>query len=111
MLLVRVRDELKMTISAYQTLYNSSVTFGMRKQMQSELGTPQLEEEIAQLAAKKAALSDKLAELGNKREFVEKQIKERRLAEEKKRSEELEFLKYQLNNYQTFIKQANELNK
>lgn len=30
-LLLRVRDELKMTIAAYQTLYQSSVTFGMRK--------------------------------------------------------------------------------
>jgi dynein light intermediate chain len=31
LLLMRVRDELKMTISAYQTLYKSSVAFGMRK--------------------------------------------------------------------------------
>ena len=31
LLLLRVRDELKMTIAAYQTLYQSSVTFGMRK--------------------------------------------------------------------------------
>jgi hypothetical protein len=36
LLLMRVRDELKMTIAAYQTLYQSSVTFGMRKQLQSE---------------------------------------------------------------------------
>jgi dynein light intermediate chain len=40
---MRVRDELKMTISAYETLYESSVTFGMRKQLQSEQGAPQLE--------------------------------------------------------------------
>ena len=32
-LLVRVRDEIKMTIAAYQTLYQSSVTFAMRKQL------------------------------------------------------------------------------
>jgi dynein light intermediate chain len=30
---MRVRDELKMTIAAYQTLYQSSVTFGIRKQV------------------------------------------------------------------------------
>jgi hypothetical protein len=35
LLLMRVRDELKMTISDYETLYESSVTFGMRKQLQS----------------------------------------------------------------------------
>ena len=35
---MRVRDELKMTIAAYQTLYQSSVTFGVRKQVESEEG-------------------------------------------------------------------------
>lgn len=31
LLLLRARDEIKMTISAYQTLYQSSTTFAMRK--------------------------------------------------------------------------------
>ena len=35
-LLVRVRDEIKMTIQAYQTLYESSVAYGMRKALQAE---------------------------------------------------------------------------
>lgn len=35
-LLVRVRDEVKMTILAYQTLYESSIAYGMRKAMQAE---------------------------------------------------------------------------
>ena len=34
LLLLRVRDELRMTIAAYQTLYESSVAFGMRKALQ-----------------------------------------------------------------------------
>lgn len=33
---MRVRDEVKMTILAYQTLYESSVAYGMRKAMQAE---------------------------------------------------------------------------
>ena len=33
LLLLRIRDEIKMTITAYQTLYQSSVTFAMRKQL------------------------------------------------------------------------------
>ena len=37
LLLLRVRDEIRMTIAAYQTLYASSVTFGTRKQLQSKL--------------------------------------------------------------------------
>lgn len=34
LLLLRVRDEMRMTIAAYQTLYESSVAFGMRKALQ-----------------------------------------------------------------------------
>ena len=35
-LLVRARDEIKMTIAAYQTLYESSIAYGMRKALMSE---------------------------------------------------------------------------
>lgn len=31
LLLLRVRDEARMTVAAYQTLYESSIAFGMRK--------------------------------------------------------------------------------
>lgn len=34
LLLLRVRDEIKMTLAAYQTLYQSSIAFGMRKALQ-----------------------------------------------------------------------------
>ena len=51
-MLVRVRDEIKMTISAYQTLYQSSVTFAMRKQLQAEHGKADLEKTIEQLENK-----------------------------------------------------------
>ena len=33
---MRVRDEIKMTIQAYQTLYESSIAYGMRKALQDE---------------------------------------------------------------------------
>ena len=35
-LLVRVREEIKMTIQAYQTLYESSIAYGMRKALMAE---------------------------------------------------------------------------
>lgn len=60
LLLMRVRDELKMTISAYQTLYQSSVTFGMRKQLQSEQGKSELENKIEELQKKKSKLEEKV---------------------------------------------------
>ncbi len=42
-LLVRVRDEIKMTIQAYQTLYESSIAYGMRKALQAEQSRAEME--------------------------------------------------------------------
>merc|ERR1711898_63549 len=36
LLLVRVRDEMRMTIQAYQTLYESALAYGMRCALQGE---------------------------------------------------------------------------
>jgi dynein light intermediate chain len=57
---MRVRDELKMTIAAYQTLYQSSLTFGMRKQMQSEQGKTELEQKLSELSKNKAQLLERV---------------------------------------------------
>ena len=47
---MRVRDEIKMTIQAYQTLYESSVAYGMRKALQAEQSK---QEKLLQLASLK----------------------------------------------------------
>lgn len=46
LLLLRVRDEIRMTIAAYQTLYESSVAFGMRKALESEKGKADMERQV-----------------------------------------------------------------
>ena len=46
LLLLRVRDELQMTLRAYQTLYESSVAFGMRKALMVEQGKSELERKV-----------------------------------------------------------------
>ena len=53
---MRVRDEIKMTIQAYQTLYESSVAYGMRKALQAEQGKTDMEGAIARLEEDKATL-------------------------------------------------------
>ena len=53
LLLLRIRDEIKMTIAAYQTLYQSSSTFAMRKQIQAEHGMADLDRKIEELEAEK----------------------------------------------------------
>ena len=42
LLLLRVRDEIKMTIASYQTLYESAILFGIKKQLQAEEGKEEL---------------------------------------------------------------------
>ena len=60
LLVMRVRDELKMTIAAYQTLYLSSINFGIKKQLESEEGMKELEEEVQAVVRRRDSLIDKV---------------------------------------------------
>jgi len=93
LLQLRVRDEIRMTIAAYQTLYESSIAFGMRKALQSEQGKTDMEEKIVELEGDKAELEKQVGELKAKCESIEKREAERRAIEEKKHTEEIQFLK------------------
>ena len=60
LLLLRVRDEIQMTIAAYQTLYESSIAFGMRKALMAEQGKVDLQQQIEQLEAERQELEHKV---------------------------------------------------
>ena len=51
LLLLRIRDEIRMTVAAYQTLYESSVAFGMRKALQAEQGKADMEAKVCGVVA------------------------------------------------------------
>ncbi|XP_067931525.1 33 kDa inner dynein arm light chain, axonemal-like [Watersipora subatra] len=93
LLLLRVRDEIRMTIAAYQTLYESSVAFGMRKALQAEQGKADMERKISELEQDKRDLERQVNELKARCEQIEKRAAELRQVEEKKHAEELQFLK------------------
>ena len=105
LLLLRVRDEIRMTIDAYKTLYDSSVTFGVRKQIQAEQGISVMESNISDLKNRKKELENKVLELRNTVDVTEKREAESRALEEKKRKERLEFLKHQGQHLDLFLKQ------
>jgi len=107
LLLMRTRDEMRMTIEAYRTLYNSSVTFGIKKQLKAEQGLPDLEADVEALEKIKAAHELELHELKSKLELVEKREAERKTADDKRRKEEVDFLKYQGQHLDSFLKQMN----
>ncbi|NXE13193.1 IDLC protein, partial [Lophotis ruficrista] len=93
LLLLRVRDEIQMTIAAYQMLYESSVSFGMRKALQAEQGKSDMEKRIAELEEEKRELERQVSEERAKCDAIEKQGNERLRIEEKKYTEEIQFLK------------------
>uniref|UniRef100_A0A8C3XD06 Axonemal dynein light intermediate polypeptide 1 n=1 Tax=Cyanoderma ruficeps TaxID=181631 RepID=A0A8C3XD06_9PASS len=93
LLLLRVRDELQLTLAAYQALYESSVAFGVRKALQAEQGKAHLEKRIVELEEEKKELEKQVSEEKAKCEAIERQETERREIEEKKHSEEVQFLK------------------
>ena len=93
LLLLRVRDEIRMTLAAYQTLYESSVAFGMRKALQAEQGKADMENHLKQLEEEKKGLEHNVQELKAKCEAIEKRENERRAMEERKHAEEIAFLK------------------
>ncbi|KAG9334225.1 hypothetical protein AGOR_G00120070 [Albula goreensis] len=93
LLLLRVRDEIRMTIAAYQTLYESSVAFGMRKALQAEQGKNEMQKKIQALENEKKELERQVNEQKAKCEAIEKRETERRQVEEKKHTEEIQFLK------------------
>jgi dynein light intermediate chain len=51
LLLLRVRDEIKATISSYQTLYESSMAYGIRKAVQAAQHKAELQRELKDLSA------------------------------------------------------------
>eukprot|EP00045_Choanoeca_perplexa_P003823 m.33674 g.33674 ORF g.33674 m.33674 type:complete len:201 (-) comp12250_c0_seq7:106-708(-) len=93
LLLLRIRDEIRMTLSAYQTLYESSIAFGMRKALQAEAGKGDMVNEIDGLKQENADLQSEVQKLKAKCEEIEQREKERRATEQRKHEEELQFLK------------------
>eukprot|EP00596_Hydrurales_sp_CCMP1899_P004430 CAMPEP_0119042042 /NCGR_PEP_ID=MMETSP1177-20130426/14310_1 /TAXON_ID=2985 /ORGANISM="Ochromonas sp, Strain CCMP1899" /LENGTH=231 /DNA_ID=CAMNT_0007008545 /DNA_START=163 /DNA_END=855 /DNA_ORIENTATION=+ len=107
LLLLRTRDELRMTTDSYKTLFASSIVFGIKKQLRAEQGLPVLEEQVAELEGDKTLLELEVQELRSKLEIIEKREAERKSADEKRRKEELDFLKYQGQHLDSFLKQMN----
>uniref|UniRef100_UPI003590200C 33 kDa inner dynein arm light chain, axonemal-like n=1 Tax=Myxine glutinosa TaxID=7769 RepID=UPI003590200C len=92
LILLRVRDELRMTIAAYETLYESSIAFGIRKALQAEHGKGEMEAKILDLEQKNKELEHSGNELRAQCEAIGRQETERRQVDEKNHNEEVQFL-------------------
>ena len=104
LLLLRTRDEARMTLDAYKTLYEASIAFGVRKQLQAEAGIPELEAEIAAAADAKKTLETQVAALKNKLDVVERRVAAKRALDDKRRKEEIGYLKHENKHLESFVK-------
>ena len=93
LLLLRVRDEIRMTIAAYQTLYESSIAFGMRKALQAEQGKADMRNRIEELEQDKTELEKTVSRLKAKCEDIERLGVEEREKEQRRHREAFETLK------------------
>ncbi|XP_037108675.1 axonemal dynein light intermediate polypeptide 1-like [Syngnathus acus] len=93
LLLLRVRDEIKMTIAAYQTFYESSMVFGVRKALHDEQDKVALKDRISDLENIKEELIEKLDYQKKKCVEVKKMAAEKQEAQEKTCTEEIQSLR------------------
>ncbi|KAL9646755.1 hypothetical protein ABK040_001177 [Willaertia magna] len=99
LLLLRVRNEIRMTIKAYKQLYESSIAFGMRKALHAEDGKTEMEQKIKTLEKEKLDLEKQVKEWQAKCEAIEKREREKNKQERKKFEEEIAFLRKQNQQY------------
>ncbi|KAJ3597329.1 hypothetical protein NHX12_000857 [Muraenolepis orangiensis] len=93
MQLLRVRDEIRMTVAAYQTVVESSMAFGSRKALQAQQGQAGKENQISDLEREKQDLERQVNEQKAKCEAVERRALERQQTEERKHGEDVQLLK------------------
>lgn len=92
LLLMRTRDEIRMTIEAYKSLYADSVCFGIQKQLKAEEGVPDLVAEAATLEKENAQLELDLYELRSTLTRNDKKEQELQATDQKRRLDEIDYL-------------------
>merc|ERR1711988_1451017 len=103
LLLMRVRDEMKLTISAYNTLYESSVAFSTRKAIQAQDGIADMEKKLEELEDESVQLSQKL-------ETTKRRENEKCNVMKKKHTEAVEYLMRSNTQLEKAVKQMDPKN-
>lgn len=93
LLLLRVRDEVRMTLDAYRSIYESSTAFGMRKALHAEQTKVELEARIRSLEREKEDLQKQVSELEEQCDHIEEEEANRRELADKKHAEEVAFFR------------------
>lgn len=93
LLLLRVRDEIRMTLDAYRSIYESATAFGMRKALHAEQTKVELEARIRTMESEKEELQRQVDELEDLNDRIEEDEAARRQMEDKHHAEEVAFFR------------------
>lgn len=93
LLLLRVRDEINMTLQAYQTIYESSIGFGCRKALYAKKGEIETSDLIQNLQTELIQLENEANDLKAKIDAIQRKEEREREALKRKQAEEVQFLK------------------
>lgn len=107
---VRLKNESKMTIDTYKTLYDGSLAFGMRKTIESKEGLDELNNKINEYKKKKELLKSKLESKQIEKQNIEKYYSDVIISQNKKNIDEIDFLKHQNQELDLHLKTQDEIN-
>lgn len=108
LVLLRVRDELRMTLAAHKALYETGYAFGVRKAAIAEHGLPEMRQRIRQLEREKAELEARVQELLLHIDSFEKSTQDDRVVDEKQHSDEVGFFRKTNQQLSTHLKTETE---
>eukprot|EP01064_Diplonema_japonicum_P035517 TRINITY_DN7730_c0_g1_i1.p1 TRINITY_DN7730_c0_g1~~TRINITY_DN7730_c0_g1_i1.p1 ORF type:complete len:252 (+),score=65.94 TRINITY_DN7730_c0_g1_i1:23-757(+) len=94
LLLLRIRDENRMTAEAYKTLYEASVGLGRRKAVEAERGKQNMMDRTDVLQNTRTDLLKEVKRLEAKLKAMERCCQEQQQADQKKFTEEISFLEH-----------------
>ena len=113
LLLLRIRDEIRMTISSYQSLYESSIAYGLRKSLQCQQTKTklnqeanQLKRECAELEKQCTILNEQITDLQENHQQSTLQIKAKHHDEVQRIKQQNDLLKHELETLLTLEKGA-----
>ena len=108
LLLLKVRDEIKMSIASYQILYESAILYGIRKQLQAEDARMKLKKELEEKEKKNIELTNKKIALEKKLQSLKQHFAERKEIEATKREKDLTFLTQQRESLEKIIRNISQ---
>lgn len=111
-LLTRLRNEMRLTLDAHKTLYYNSLLLNMKKEISNNqiADETNIESQCSLLVSQNLELENEISELRTVLENIEKNDTERRNNDDKKHKEEMDYLRYQHQQSDHFLKQLNAMN-